>query len=979
VLHVGGAESVLYVYVNGRAVGLSKDSRLPAEFDVTACCRPAENLLACMVVRWSDASWLEDQDHWWMAGIHREVYLVATGPVYLADVRVDAGLGDDYRRGRLRILAEVGFPGAPEPGWRVRAELLDARGRPALPRLEAEVAVPGNPYLYRGACAELAAELPRPRRWSAEDPYLYRVLVSLLDPGGACREVATCRTGFRRVEVRARRLLVNGRPVPIKGVNRHEHDDLRGKAVTRESMRADAVLMKRFNLNAVRTSRYPNDSHWYELCDELGLYVVDEANVESHARLAQLCRDPRWAGAFLERAVRMVRRDKNHPCVILWSLGNESGLGREGGCLVARAGRLAAALDPGTGRLASLALDGTELLARGPEPFLFRAPTDNDGIKAFAPSPQRALGRWLAWGLDALALDTLAARAARERGGAVRLSLRQVLRGRGRGVRIEIRQEYRVLPSGDCLLECAFRVPRALDDLPRVGLRLALRPGYERLVWLGRGPHESYCDRKAGASVGRHAGLVSEQYVPYVVPQENGNKTDVRWLTLEAERRPGLLVAARETLEFTASHFSVEGLWRARHTNELEPRPETILHLDLRQRGLGGASCGPTPCPATGSAPACTASPCACGRTGPARRTRRGSRGRTRGGPRAEAPRAASLEPRLRLDPRAPALPARDPGAGRVLERARLLPARGRLRPGDPRRARRRARSGRGARDRAPAGAPRPAPRARAAPPGHPAPLDDPRGLGLPRGPGALGRAAGRGGVSGRRRSRGRRWLRLPLRLAAALVLASAALVLPWRFLAPPTTAFLLRARWLERRPVEQRWLPAGEISPQLALAVVAAEDQRFPLHHGLDLLAIEDSLAEGRARPRGASTLTQQVAKNLFLWSGRSLLRKGLEAWLALWIEALWPKSRILEVHLNVAEFGPGVFGAGAASARFFGRPARELGPGEAALLAAVLPNPRRLSAARPSEYVLRRAAEIEAAARALGLRHLAGIWPRG
>jgi beta-galactosidase len=327
VLHLGGAESVLYVYLNGRPVGLSKDSRLPTEFDVTSACQLGENLLACMVVRWSDASWLEDQDHWWMAGIHREVFLLATGPVHLADVRIDAGLADDYRRGRLRVLAEVGFPGAPEPGWRVRAELLDARGRPALRPLEGPVAVPGNPYLYRGPCAELAGELPRPRRWSADDPHLYRVLVSLLDPGGISREVASCRTGFRRVEVRERQLLVNGRPVLIKGVNRHEHDDVRGKAVTRESMRADAVLMKCFNLNAVRTSHYPNDSHWYELCDELGLYVVDEANVESHARLAQLCRDPRWAQAFLERAVRMVRRDKNHPCVILWSLGNESGYG----------------------------------------------------------------------------------------------------------------------------------------------------------------------------------------------------------------------------------------------------------------------------------------------------------------------------------------------------------------------------------------------------------------------------------------------------------------------------------------------------------------------------------------------------------------------------------------------------------------------------------------------------------------------------
>jgi len=202
--------------------------------------------------------------------------------------------------------------------------------------------------------------------------------------------------------------------------------------------------------------------------------------------------------------------------------------------------------------------------------------------------------------------------------------------------------------------------------------------------------------------------------------------------------------------------------------------------------------------------------------------------------------------------------------------------------------------------------------------------------------------------------------------------LVSLVLVLPWRWIAPPTTAFMVRS-WIERRDagdgaVHHRWLPFEEISPQLAIAVVAAEDQKFPSHHGFDFESISQALRDRLHRPRGASTISQQVAKNLFLWRERSLLRKGLEAYLTLLIEGLWPKRRILEVYLNVAEFGPGVFGAGAASELLLGKRARELSLEEAALLAAVLPSPKRMSPRRPSDYLRRRALEIEAEARNLG-----------
>ncbi len=225
------------------------------------------------------------------------------------------------------------------------------------------------------------------------------------------------------------------------------------------------------------------------------------------------------------------------------------------------------------------------------------------------------------------------------------------------------------------------------------------------------------------------------------------------------------------------------------------------------------------------------------------------------------------------------------------------------------------------------------------------------------------------------RRTRGRFWLRFGFRLVSALVTISVLLVLPWRWLPPPTTAFMLRARLVEDRPLDHRWVSRSRISRNLTLCAVASEDQKFPTHHGFDLQSIWSAVQEDRSRPRGASTISQQVAKNLYLWPGRSFARKGLEAWMTLWIELLWPKGRVLEVYLNVAEFGPGVFGAEAGSQRAFGKPASDLTLREAALLTAVLPNPRRMSAARPSEYVRERATEIEAAARALGPSHVAGL----
>jgi monofunctional biosynthetic peptidoglycan transglycosylase len=223
--------------------------------------------------------------------------------------------------------------------------------------------------------------------------------------------------------------------------------------------------------------------------------------------------------------------------------------------------------------------------------------------------------------------------------------------------------------------------------------------------------------------------------------------------------------------------------------------------------------------------------------------------------------------------------------------------------------------------------------------------------------------------------SRRRRAARLILQVALGFLVATAVPVLVLRWVPPRASSIMLQreieARFDgERAVLRHRWVPLRQISPELAIAVVTAEDQKFPVHSGFDWGSIGEVIEQGDARPRGASTLTQQVAKNLFLWPGRSFLRKGLEAWFTILLEALWPKRRILEVYLNIAEFGPGVYGAGAASERYFGKPASALGRRESALLAAVLPSPRRLHAANPSAYLLERAAWIE--------RHAAGLGGR-
>ncbi|MFF8673479.1 glycoside hydrolase family 2 TIM barrel-domain containing protein [Streptomyces sp. NPDC015242] len=322
VLQVGAAESVLLVHVDGHPAGISKDSHLAAEFDLTDLVRPGERaVLRLTVVKWSDASHIEDQDQWWHGGITRSVLLYATGPLHLADVTVRA-----RRDGDLRVDCRVrDAAGALPGGWYVSGEL---DGHPLTRDAEFDRANAEDERVsaFLGE-ARLRATVPDVRTWNAETPELYGLTVRLHRADGSVADTSRHRVGFRDVEISGRDLLVNGERVFIRGVNRHDFHPLTGRTVSYDDMRADLVLLKRFGFNAIRTAHYPNDPALYDLADELGFYVVDEADIESHDHAHEIADDPRYLGAFVDRVARMVLRDKNHPCVVVWSLGNESDYG----------------------------------------------------------------------------------------------------------------------------------------------------------------------------------------------------------------------------------------------------------------------------------------------------------------------------------------------------------------------------------------------------------------------------------------------------------------------------------------------------------------------------------------------------------------------------------------------------------------------------------------------------------------------------
>lgn len=853
VLHFGSVASSFYVWVNGKQVGYSQDSKTPAEFDLSDYLNwGGENEIAVQVFKFSDGYYLEDQDFWRFAGIQRDVYLYARPQTHIRDFEVVTDLDDLYTDADFSLYLELGNRN-PEKikGAEVEIELQEPDGRSIY--TERKKQQKGNPDIL------FHKKIIAPQLWSAEKPNLYRLLLTLR-VNGKVEEVVSRLVGFRECETKHAQLWVNGKPVYIKGVNRHEHDPLTGHVVDEASMIKDIQLMKQFNINSVRTSHYPNDPRWYELCDLYGIYVVDEANIESHGMGYDpdkcLANQPEWEKAFVDRTERMFERDKNHPCVIVWSLGNETGEGcnfattykwihdhdrshrpvhsedgikgpytdifcpmykkldvllnwtlylpnkplilceyahamgnsvgnlqdywdviekypsLQGGFIwdwvdqgIARKtpdgrfywayggdmapegtpssknfcmnGLIAAdrTLKPhiwevkkvyqniafrladyhnglveltnkyfftdlsdftfgwrleGNGEvLASGTIDKVELPAQEKGLFKtsFPAIDERPGVEyylnfyAYQKSDAGLLkaGEELAceqvrlpFGKPDPSLQVAVPVKAEERSGRMEVTVRKMKvafdlstgalcsyqtdgkemikealrpnfwrpstdndlgsdlakrcdpwRHAGREAKLvqiekqlitadkyELTSTYQLpesvghssfvvkyLVSGEGYVDvnCLF-IPAndTLPLLPRLGVSLTLNREYDQMEWFGRGPHENYSDRWTSAFVGRYKGNVWEQYFPYDRPQENGNKTEVRWMTLTNKAGSGLKAVGQPYISTSAYLFPTEDLSEVdlkkhqRHLSDIQPKDMVTWNIDWKQMGVGG-------------------------------------------------------------------------------------------------------------------------------------------------------------------------------------------------------------------------------------------------------------------------------------------------------------------------------------------------------------------------------------------------------
>lgn len=871
-LRFEGVDNCFHLWVNGKEVGYSQGSRVPAEFNITKYLRPGRNVLAVRVYKWSDASYIEDQDMWWLSGIFRDVYLLARPDVHVRDTFICTDLDEKYQDATLKIDVEIENKNDHTvDGLQVDYRLLDAQMR----QVEGvsgsqDLAVPGHGQ----NSISIGIPVKNPEKWSAENPYLYHLLINLRDEKGYGTEVIAHRVGFRSIELKDGVVLINGVAIKFKGVNRHDsHPDL-GRAVSLEHMVKDIELMKQSNINAVRTAHYPNDPRFYELCDEYGLYVIDEADLECHGferigNVHQISDDPAWEEAYVDRIERMVERDKNHSSIVMWSLGNESGYGTnhramyewahekdptrlvhyEGECRkileeeqserepglsdvfttmytsveeIAALGKnadytkphilceYAHAMGNGPGgfkeywevfykyrRLQggfvwewadhglrrdnengeqyfayggdfgdhpndyNFVIDGLVMPDRTPSPGFYEhkkviepVKVDEVDLKAgkikisnrydfisldhlnlswsveadgqivqngildvnhivarsteeltipyslpdilkpgtdywlnlnftlAAETTWADAGHEVAWaqfelpqkapatvGVDESYVNPLAVKTTGSsllvQGPNFSLAFNKVtgqiqswnfegfpvvetgpkfqfwramidndhrsetewknhgvhrLQQRtdqvdwhlsSDGIKVSVKVIQRIAPpvlawginmemtyticcNGDVFLDVSGdpmgEVPRTL---PRIGFELTIPKSLDQVTWYGRGPGESYIDSKLANRFGIYQKSVDQLYTNYVYPQENGNRTDVKWTAFTNLRGTGLLVSGIPELNFSAHHYSIEDLDKAQHSYELEKSDDIFVHLDYKQHGLGSASCGP--------------------------------------------------------------------------------------------------------------------------------------------------------------------------------------------------------------------------------------------------------------------------------------------------------------------------------------------------------------------------------------------------
>ncbi len=868
-IQFGAVSSAFYLWINEQMVGYSQGSKTPAEFDISTYIKPGKNTIAVEVYRFCDGSYLEDQDFWRLSGITRSVFLQARPKVMIADFFAKTLLDENYRDGILDMDVTVrNYSGDPTVSSVSYSILSNGEV------IHTDTSEPGTvdaDYHF-----EFVAAIKGIKHWTAETPNLYDLVVSLRNKDGQVVEYTSSKVGFRTVEIRDGLLLVNGKYVYLKGVDLHEHNDRTGHVVDEETMMKDITMMKRHNINAVRTSHYPQPERWYELCDKYGIYLIDESNIESHGigyrPDVTLADKEEWAESHLDRARRAVERDKNHPSVIIWSLGNEAGDGHnfvanykwikerdntrpvqyeraekstntpehhtdiwcpmyagigylesyaldtasfrplimceyahsmgnstgnladywkmiekypilQGGfiwdwvdqgliakndngeefwayggdfgpegtksdgifCInglvwpdrtghpaleevkkvyqyagfkmvdadkgiisienkfaftdldqfqfdwelvsegnILKSGQIPvieaapgeseeidlpveeATLKPGSeyfinirmknreemgvvpkgeicaseqfklqlyaetepadmtdmpettytddnnsivvkapgnvvtfdrssGTISSWLFNGREMLKKGPQPDFWRAPTDNDYGNRF----DRWAADWKDAGRSAKVLDMSAEKM--ENGG-TRIVVRMAIPGKSGNIIAHQSNTYDILGSGEEVVDVSFRKEKGVVELPRMGLQMILGGEFKNLTWYGRGPQENYNDRNTAAYVGVYSSTVWDQYVPYIRPQENGYKTDTRWLTLTDSTGTGLRVEGDSLFCFAALHnlhddFESPGRLSGyrrdakevnTHATDIKPRNLVALNIDYGQLGVGG-------------------------------------------------------------------------------------------------------------------------------------------------------------------------------------------------------------------------------------------------------------------------------------------------------------------------------------------------------------------------------------------------------
>jgi beta-galactosidase len=869
-LQFGAVSSAFYVWVNEKLVGYSEDSKMPAEFDITKYLKPGKNSLAVEVYRWSDGSYLEDQDFWRLSGIQRSVFLQARPKTYIRDFFAVGGLEHNYNDGSLNVNAKIRSLDGKDGDYTVSASLYDGDQKLFTETKDVKLAE-GKGEI------DISRDLPGVKKWSAEKPNLYSLVLSLTDKNGKSLESVGARIGFRKVEIVNSQLLVNGVPIYIKGVNLHEHNDITGHVIDEGTVMKDIRMMKSHNINAVRTSHYPQQEFWYEMCDKYGLYLVDEADIESHGmgydKDITLADKPEWAAAHLDRMSRMVERDKNHPSVIIWSMGNEAGDGHnflngykwikkrdvtrpvqyeraekstnapqrhtdiwcdmyapieeleaygknpkndrpmimveyahamgnstgnlqdywdviekypklQGGfiwdwvdqgflktsengekywtyggdygdigipsdgnfCInglvwpdrtghpglnevnkvyqyvgfepvdltrgtikiknkydftnlnefhfdweivadgnVLQSGKLTIpdlkpkaeevvtipfdkiVPAPGTeyflnlrvsrsdewnyvpedhiyataqfklpeegkpvfakvnelavlqtrtvdkklevsgvdmkivfdlvsGRLESFTYKDRELIKKGPEPDFWRPPTDND----YGYDMDQLLGVWKKAGERTIVTK---ANISQPELGKVVVTFNYDIPDKDGKKIAGYASSYTIYGSGDVIVKNQFnKLSEKIPEIPRMGMQMQLPVEFTNLTWLGRGPHENYTDRKTSAEVGLYESTVADQYTPYIRPQENGYKTDTRWLTLTDDDGNGIMVSGDPLICFEAlnnihddfespgklSQYRKDAKTANTHTIDVKPRDLVNLNVDLGQMGVGG-------------------------------------------------------------------------------------------------------------------------------------------------------------------------------------------------------------------------------------------------------------------------------------------------------------------------------------------------------------------------------------------------------